>query len=130
MSPLSVAVAHLVLVTMQIMSNTFKASRDIIVRTENWSEALKFYGSVLGLPITERGETIVGFETGAFCLYVERGKEHGPVFDFLVPDVQEAKRQLVAAGCTVIEENPKIPRCYIRDPYGMIFNVGQSSGEK
>ena len=37
------------------MSDTFKASRDIIVRTENWSEALKFYGSVLGLPITEKG---------------------------------------------------------------------------
>ena len=112
------------------MSDTFKASRDIIVRTENWSEALKFYGSVLGLPITEKGGRIVGFEAGAFCLYVERGKEHGPVFDFLVPDIQEAKRQLVAAGCTVIEENPKIPRCYIRDPYGMIFNVGQSTGEK
>jgi predicted enzyme related to lactoylglutathione lyase len=112
------------------MSNTFKASRDIIVRTENWSEALKFYGSVLGLPITDRGETIVGFETGAFCLYVEKGKEHEPVFDFLVPDIQAAKRQLVAAGCIVIEENPKIPRCYIRDPYGMVFNLGQSSGEK
>ena len=112
------------------MSDTSKASRDIIVRTENWSEALKFYGSVLGLPITDKGETIVGFETGAFCLYVEQGKEHGPVFEFLVPDIQAAKRQLVAAGCTVIEENPKIPRCYIRDPYGMIFNVGQSTGEK
>jgi predicted enzyme related to lactoylglutathione lyase len=42
------------------MSNTFKASRDIIIRTEKWSEALEFYGSVLGLPITERSETIVG----------------------------------------------------------------------
>jgi predicted enzyme related to lactoylglutathione lyase len=112
------------------MFDTFKASRDIIVRTENWSEALKFYGSVLGLPITEKGETIVGFETGSFCLYVEQGKEHGPVFDFLVPDIEAAKRQLIAAGCTVIEENPKIPRCYIRDPYGLIFNVGQSTGEK
>jgi predicted enzyme related to lactoylglutathione lyase len=112
------------------MSNIFKASRDIIVRTEKWSEALEFYGSVLGFPITERSETIVGFETGAFCLYVERGKEHGPVFDFLVPDIQAAKRQLVAAGCTVIEENPKVPRCYLRDPYGMVFNVGQSAGEK
>ena len=112
------------------MSNTFKASRDIIVRTENWSEALKFYGSVLGLRITDQSETIVGFETGAFCLYVERGKEHGPVFEFLVSDIQEAKRQLVAAGCTVIEENPEIPRCYIKDPYGMIFNVGQSSSEE
>jgi len=112
------------------MSNTFKASQDIIIRTEKWSEALRFYGSVLGLAITERSETIVGFETGAFCLYLERGKEHGPVFDFLVPDIQEAKRQLVAAGCNVIEENPQIPRCYIKDPYGMIFNVEQSAGEK
>jgi predicted enzyme related to lactoylglutathione lyase len=112
------------------MSNAFKASRDIIVRTENWSEAVTFYASVLGLPITEKGETIVGFETGSFCLYVEQGKEHGPVFEFLVPEIEAAKRQLIAAGCTVIEENPKIPRCYIRDPYGMIFNVGQSTGEK
>jgi len=112
------------------MSNTFKTSRDIIVRTEKWSEALVFYGSVLGFPITERSETIVGFETGALCLYVERGKEHGPVFDFLVAEIQAAKRQLVAAGCTVIEENPKVPRCYLKDPYGMVFNVGQSPGEK
>ena len=112
------------------MSNTFKASRDIIVRTENWSEASNFYEKVLGFPITERAKTIVGFETGAFCLYVERGKEHGPVFDFLVPDIQEAKRQLVAAGCTIIEENPAVPRCYIKDPYGLVFNVEQSSGEK
>ena len=48
-------------------------------------------GRFLACPITERSETIVGFETGSFCLYVERGKEHGPVFDFLVPDIQ--KRQ-------------------------------------
>jgi predicted enzyme related to lactoylglutathione lyase len=112
------------------MSNTFKASRDIILRTENWSEALDFYGKVLGFPMTERTKTIVGFETGAFCLFVERGKEHGPVFDFLVPDIQEAKRQLVAAGCTIIEENPAVPRCYIKDPYGLVFNVEQSSDDK
>ena len=112
------------------MSNAFKSSRDIIVRTENWSEALKFYGSVLGFPITDQGKTIVGFETGSFCLYVEQGKEHGPVFDFLVPDIQAAKRKLVAAGCTLLEENPAVPRCYLRDPYGVVFNVGQSPGEK
>jgi predicted enzyme related to lactoylglutathione lyase len=108
------------------MSNTFKASRDIIVRTEKWSEALKFYGSVLGLPITHRSETIVGFETGSFCLYVEQGKEHGPVFDFLVPNIQAAKQHLVAAGCTIIEENPAVPRCYIRDPFGLVFNIEQT----
>ena len=112
------------------MLTEFKASRDIIIRTENWAEALQFYRSVLNLPMMEQGDTIVGFETGSFCLYVEQGKEHGPVFEFLVSDVQAAKRKLVAAGCSVIEEDPGIPRCYIRDPYGMVFNVGQASHEK
>jgi hypothetical protein len=72
----------------------------------------------------------MGFETGAFCLYVEKGEAHGPVFEFLVPDVQQAKRRLLAAGCTVQEENPSIPRCYLRDPYGVVFNIGQSRGEQ
>lgn len=76
------------------MSNAFKASRDIIIRTETGPEALKFYGSVLGLPITDQGETIAGFETGSFCLYVEQGKEHGPVFDFLVPDFKPPSEHL------------------------------------
>lgn len=107
------------------MKKTFRSTRDIIIRTEDWTEAVKFYKSVLGLPVTHRSKTMVGFETGAFCLYVEKGEEHGPVFEFLVPDVQAAKRKLVAAGCTVLEENASLPRCYIRDPYGVVFNIGQ-----
>ena len=111
------------------MKNTFKSSRDIIVRTGELAEATRFYGSVLGLPVTYTSDTLMGFETGAFCLYVEKGKEHGPVLDFLVPDVQSAKDQLVAAGCTVLEENASVPRCYIRDPYGIVFNVGRAPAE-
>jgi predicted enzyme related to lactoylglutathione lyase len=112
------------------VENKFRSSRDVIIRTDAWAKATKFYGSVLGLPVTHRSKTLVGFETGAFCLYVEKGDGHGPVFEFLVPDIQAAKRRLVAAGCTVLEENPSIPRCYIRDPYGLVFNIGQARAEK
>jgi len=66
----------------------------------------------------------------AFQNYVEKGKGHGPVFEFLVPDVQTAKRRLVAAGCTIQEENASIPRSYIRDPYGVVFNISQARHEK
>jgi predicted enzyme related to lactoylglutathione lyase len=107
-----------------------KSSREIILRTNNWSEAVQFYSSTLGLPITYRDTTIVGFETGSFCLYVEKGNEHGPVFEFLVQDVQTTKKMLIAAGCEVVEENPAVPRCYIKDPYGLVFNIGQASGSK
>jgi len=42
-----------------------------------------------------------------------------------VPNVDAAKARLIAAGCTVEEEDPSLPRCYIRDPYGVVFNIGQ-----
>jgi predicted enzyme related to lactoylglutathione lyase len=106
------------------MKAKFKSTRDVIIRTNKWAEAVEFYKSVLGLAVTLKSKTMMGFETGAFQLFVEKGKEHGPVFEFLVPDVQVAKARLVAAGCTVIEEDPSLPRCYIRDPYGIVFNIG------
>ncbi len=112
------------------MKSKFRSSRDVIIRADDWAKATKFYRSVLGLPVTHRSKTLVGFETGAFCLYVEKGDEHGPVFEFLVPDIQKAKRKLVAAGCTVLEENPSVPRCYIRDPFGVVFNIGQAPAEQ
>jgi catechol 2,3-dioxygenase-like lactoylglutathione lyase family enzyme len=108
------------------MKPKFQSTRDVIIRTDNLAAATKFYKSVLGLPITLQSKTMMGFETGAFQLFVEKGKEHGPVFEFLVPDVQAAKRRLVAAGCIVLEEDPTVPRCYIRDPYGIVFNIGRA----
>jgi catechol 2,3-dioxygenase-like lactoylglutathione lyase family enzyme len=108
------------------VSEPFRSSRDVIIRTDSWSEAVKFYGSVLGLPVTYQGETLVGFETGSFCLYIEKGAKHDPVFEFLVPNVQTAKERLIAEGCTVVEEDPDVPRCYLRDRYGLVFNLGKA----
>jgi predicted enzyme related to lactoylglutathione lyase len=110
--------------------NKFASSREVIIRTDAWDEATNFYHSVLGLPITYRSNTMLGFETGAFCLYVEKGAKHGPVFEFLVPDVDAAKDRLIAAGSTVVEEDASVPRCYIRDRYGLVFNIAQARGAK
>lgn len=112
------------------MKAPFESSRDIILRTTRWPQAVEFYQSVLGFTLAHESDTLVGLETGSFRLYVEKGEPHGPVFDFLVPDVQAAKKQLLAAGCTVQEENPAVPRCYIRDPYGLVFNLGQAPGDE
>ncbi|GLQ50164.1 VOC family protein [Dyella flava] len=108
------------------MTTAFRSARDIIIRTDDWAQAVSFYTSTLGFPQVYRSENMVGFETGAFRLYVEKGEVHGPVFEYLVQDVQEAKRELLAAGCTVVEENASVPRCYVRDPYGVTFNIGQA----
>src|SRR5271166_5333777 len=107
------------------MSRSIHSSSDVIIRTDSWAQATVFYESVLSLQVTHRSENLVGFDTGAFCLYVEKGPEHGPVFEFLVPDVEAAKMKLLAAGCSVQEEDPTVPRCYIRDPYGLVFNIAE-----
>jgi predicted enzyme related to lactoylglutathione lyase len=103
-----------------------KSSRDIIIRTDEWGRALRFYGRVMGLRASRLSRTMAGFETGSFKLYVEKGERHGPVFEFLVPDVAAAKARLLATGCRLIEEDAKQPRCYVRDPFGMTFNIGQA----
>lgn len=112
------------------MTGTFRSTRDFIIRTDAWEAATAFYGSILGFPVVHESETIIGFETGAFRLYVEKGDAHGPVFELLVQDVQAAKLKLLAAGCKLQEENPSVPRCYIQDPYGVAFNIGQARSEK
>ena len=106
------------------MSQLVKSSRDVIVRTPDWDAALLFYEKTLGFPIIHRSDTIVGFETGEFVLYVEIGEPHGPVFDFLTPDVPGARKSLIDAGCSLIEEDASLPRCYLKDPFGVVFNLG------
>ncbi len=110
------------------MASHFRSSSDVIIRTDRWEQATAFYESVLRFPVTHRGTSLVGFDTGSFTLYVERGAPaHGPVFEYLVADVQAAKRALLDAGCDLIEEDASVPRCYIRDPYGVVFNVGHEA---
>jgi hypothetical protein len=75
--------------------------------------------------VTQRFGDIVGFETGTLQLVVEQGHALPVVLDFLVQDVQATKAVLVADGCVIVEENPNIPRCYMRDPFGRLSNLGK-----
>jgi hypothetical protein len=40
-----------------------------------------------------------------------------------VGDVEEAKLRLVKNGCVIVKDEPDFPRCYIKDPYGLIYNL-------
>ena len=105
--------------------NKFASTRDIIIHTSKFEEAVRFYEKVMALPITMRSGKLVGFETGSFQLFVDGRSplSTGPVFEFGVTDLDEAKRELLAAGCALIAEDPSVPRCYIKDPHGLVFNL-------
>jgi catechol 2,3-dioxygenase-like lactoylglutathione lyase family enzyme len=105
---------------------TIKASRDVIIRTPDLDKATRFYAEALQLPVIDRSASMNCVDAGAFRLYIEQGPAHGPVFDFLVPNLEIMKQALVKAGCRVVEDNPAVPRCYIADPYGVVFNLAQA----
>jgi catechol 2,3-dioxygenase-like lactoylglutathione lyase family enzyme len=103
-----------------------KSTPDVMLRTHDLDAAKAFYHGVLGFPVIADSEKLVGFDTGSITLYFEPGDSNGSVFEFAVNDVEEAKTRLVAHGCALVEENPNIPRCYLRDRFGLLFNLTPS----
>jgi catechol 2,3-dioxygenase-like lactoylglutathione lyase family enzyme len=99
------------------------SSRDVLIQTNKMDEAALFYEKILGFNVIQRDEQIIGFETGSFRFFIDKGVSYGPVFEFFVPDLEQAKKTLVENGCRIEAEDPNVPRCYISDPFGLIFNI-------
>jgi hypothetical protein len=68
---------------------------------------------------------MLGFESGGFRLFIDKGESYGPVFEFFVPSLERARKMLVENGCRIEIEDPRVPRCYVRDPFGLIFNIAE-----
>lgn len=106
------------------------SSRDVLIQSNKIDEAALFYEKILGFNFIKGDDQIIGFETGSFRLFIDRGEPYGPVFEFFVPDLELAKKTLVQNGCRIEDEDPNIPKCYIRDPYGLIFNIAMQRNSK
>jgi catechol 2,3-dioxygenase-like lactoylglutathione lyase family enzyme len=102
------------------------STSDVNLRAQNLEDARAFYHGVLGFALAADSDRLVGFETGGVTLYFERGEPNGAVFEFEVEDVQEAKERLLSQGCILVEEDPALPRRYLRDRFGLTFNITQS----
>ena len=99
------------------------ASNEILIQTEDIVAAARFYEAKMGLRRFFYGPTLIGLEAGPFRLYLFQGPACGPVFEFLVRDFDLKRAELLASGCQIEQEDPDIARCYLRDPFGMIFNL-------
>ncbi len=58
-----------------------------------------------------------------FRLFIDQGEQLGPIMEFLAPDVDVAKRELLKAGCEIVRWVGKRSCCYMRDPLGFVFNL-------
>ena len=98
---------------------------DILVQTDNPQKAAQFYVEALGLHVTETRADLVSLRGPNLNLFLERGPKLGPVLEVFVDDVAAAKSTLLAQGCTLLKEEPAFPRCYVQDPFGLIYNLAR-----
>ena len=103
------------------MANSF--STDILIQADDPTSAASFYVEQLGFEITEELPHMISLCGQHINLFIERGPALGPVFEVKVDSVEEAKLRLVKRGCQVVKDEPEFPRCYIRDPFGLIYNL-------
>jgi hypothetical protein len=102
------------------MANSF--GTDILIQAPDPKAAAAFYVEQLGFEIT--GEVpMISLEGKNINLFIEHGPALGPVLEVTVANVEEAKRRLVKAGCVIVKDEPDFPRTYVRDPFGLIYNL-------
>jgi catechol 2,3-dioxygenase-like lactoylglutathione lyase family enzyme len=103
------------------MANTFGS--DILIQAPDPKKAAAFYVDHLGFEVTGEEPQMISLHGRRINLFIERGPALGPVLEVTVDSVEAAKRRLVQNGCTVVKDEPDFPRTYVRDPYGLIYNL-------
>jgi hypothetical protein len=103
------------------MANKF--GTDILIQAKDPIKAANFYVKELGFEITDKNPKMVGLHGPHINLFIEPGPPLGPVLEVTVRSVKKAKANLKKKGCRVVKDEPDFPRCYVKDPYGLIYNL-------
>src|ERR1700686_3062026 len=103
------------------MGNKF--GTDILIQAPDPRSAAAFYVKELGFEITDETPNMISVHGPHINLFIEKGPALGPVLEVTVENVDEAKARLTKTGCEIIKDEPDFPRCYVRDPFGLIYNL-------
>jgi catechol 2,3-dioxygenase-like lactoylglutathione lyase family enzyme len=103
------------------MANSF--SKDILIQAPDPKKAAQFYVDHLGFVITDESLPLISLHGKHINLFIEQGPAQGPILEVTVGDVEDAKLRLVSNGCTILKDEPNFPRCYVKDPNGLIYNL-------
>jgi len=95
---------------------SFKFSRCLCLQLPDLDLAVKFYQNVIGLKLISRKGNSAEFKAEQFRFFLDRRASMGPIFEFLVPNVEVAKEQLLKVGCKIVRWKGKEDCCYMREP--------------
>jgi catechol 2,3-dioxygenase-like lactoylglutathione lyase family enzyme len=102
----------------------YRMSPNVAVRTDRLAEAVDFYTNVIGFRDRSGDPEIANLDAHPLNLYVIEDPEfRGPILELFVDDLEQAREELVAKGCTVLRWRGKGQDCYIQDPFGVIYNL-------
>src|ERR1035437_6301409 len=101
------------------MANSF--GKDILIQAPDPSSAAAFYVQQLGFEVSGEQPNMISLHGRQINLFIEKGPALGPVLEVKVDSVEATKRRLVENGCKVLKDEPDFPRCYVRDPFGLIY---------
>jgi predicted enzyme related to lactoylglutathione lyase len=108
-----------------MMANKFGS--DILIQSSDPMSAARFYVEQLGFEITDHNPKMIGLHGKHINLFIESGPPVGPVLEVTVNNVEGATARLADKGCEVVKDEPEFPRAYIKDPYGVIYNITRLS---
>jgi len=106
-----------------------RMSPNVAVRTTETGDAFSFYSEVLGFRHRPENETHTDLDADPLNLFIIEDHEFsGLVLELFVEDLEAAREELLAKGCRIIRWEGKGKDCYVRDPFGVVFNLWEVQG--
>jgi catechol 2,3-dioxygenase-like lactoylglutathione lyase family enzyme len=103
------------------MANRF--GKDILIQAPDPKKAALFYVEHLGFEIDDEKPNMISLHGHNISLFIEKGPALGPILEVAVDSVERARARLVSNGCEIVKDEPDFPRCYVRDPFGLVYNL-------
>ena len=101
-------------------------SNHLGVFVNNLEKAEKYYSSLFGFKCISKQSAKVIMKNGNQYFYlIKENREKGSVIEYEVNDINKAKIELQNNGCKILKWDGKGKDCFVKDKYGMIFNIWQ-----
>lgn len=105
------------------MRARYKPSCCVCYQVMDRGKAVAFYQEVFGYTLVEATGQNTELKASPIRLFIDQGAPMGPIMEVVVDDLETARIELLAHGCTEVRWEGRGKPCYLRDPFGICFNV-------
>lgn len=105
------------------MRAQYKPSNCVAYQVTDRNQAVAFYRDVFGYKLVEESGQNIELDASPIRLFIDQGPPLGPIMEIVVDDLETARVELLAHGCTEVRWDGRGKPCYLRDPFGICFNV-------